>query len=521
MTGNSIISQPDVTINIVPAQQAVGNTAHKTLIVAQKTAAGSAVSGALQEQVGNDSSIWDSVFGPTSMARSMINGFKKINKESRLDVIALSDNGSGVKAAGAVVFTGGATAAGSLTVTIGSDQDHKYTVAIANLDTPTTIGAALVAAITADTHAIVTAVNTTGSVAITAVNAGTEGNGITIKVEGSVAGVTVAVTAMTGGLTNPVLTGIFDVIGSNRYQTIVWPYSYGLTEVKALLDGRFNVNNAVLDGVCITTTADTYANLVTAGTGQNSQSLTIIGFKSINDSLFKGSSMLEWNPVISSVFAGIRALRLTQDANISNYVISTGGALDSFGGPALASFPYFNTPFSVLPLIPTGKGFDNTEIETLTNTYGITMIGNNTAGNETIAGEVVTTYKNDSAGNPDISFKYLNYVDTASNAREYFFNNLKARFAQSRLTTGDVIEGRSMANEGVIRAFMLGLYDDLSGVDFVLLQAGETARKYFNSNMTIAIDLANGKVTIQMKVPLVTQLRTIVATMQIAFSVEG
>jgi len=58
-------------------------------------------------------------------------------------------------------------------------------------------------------------------------------------------------------------------------------------------------------------------------------------------------------------------------------------------------------------------------------------------------------------------------------------------------------------------------------VDFVLLETGETALNFFDVNLIIAIDKALGKVTIQMTVPIVTQLREIAATMKIAFSTNA
>jgi len=518
MAGNSIISQPEVTINIIPALQQVGNTAQRVLIVGQMLT-GTAVSGELQEQVLNSNNE-DALFGSQSMIAGMIRAFKKINKVTRIDAIGIDDNAGGAAAAGTLTITGTATEAGTLEVTIGSNINHKLLVGISSGDTPTVIGDSIEAAITADTKIPVTASNTTGVVTITAANKGIEGNDITLRVVGTIAGVTSALVGMASGATNPTVTGIFDVIGEARYQTVVWPFSYTLTELKGLLDPRFNATNDVLDGVGIVTTTDTFANLLAVGTPENSQSISILGFNAINDALFKGSSMVELGNVVSSELAAIRSLRLTEDANISRFVIATGGARDSFGGSALASFPYFNTPFPSLPLIPTGKGFDATEIESLL-AIGLSTIGNNRAGNTTILGETVTTYKNDSAGNPDISFKFLNFVDTSSNVREFMFNNVKSRFAQSRLTEGDVIEGRSMANESVVRAFLNGLYDTLSGPDFVLVQAGEDAKEFFNTNLVISIDLDVGKVTANMQVPLVTQFREFIGTIQIAFSTEG
>jgi hypothetical protein len=112
-------------------------------------------------------------------------------------------------------------------------------------------------------------------------------------------------------------------------------------------------------------------------------------------------------------------------------------------------------------------------------------------------------------------------VDTSSQAREYFHNNLLARFAQSRLTEGAVSRGRDMANEVVIKAYCEKLYQDLAGPDYVLVQDGEAAITYFKTNLTVTLDLALGKATITMLVPIVTQLRIIVATFKISFSTQS
>jgi hypothetical protein len=190
---------------------------------------------------------------------------------------------------------------------------------------------------------------------------------------------------------------------------------------------------------------------------------------------------------------------------------------DQFGGVASASLPYFNTVIAELPGISSGRGWTDTEIEQLTAAGGSVM-GVNAAGDSGLSGEVVTTYLTDAASNPDATFTFLNYVDTSSNIREYYFNNYKARFAQSRLTEGNLSRGRDVANELSIRAYSEQLYQDLSGDDFVLVQDGEAAFNFYKQNLDVELDLALGKVTVTMFVPLVTQLRTILGTIKIAFA---
>jgi phage tail sheath gpL-like len=513
------ISLPKVTVNILPAQVEQSNEPQRVLFVGQKVAAGTAPTGTLQQSIENGGQE-DTLFGANSMIAGMIRAAKKLNEETRFDAIGLDDNGAGVAATGTVGFSGTATAAGSFDVTIGSGANHKFTIPVAIGDTATVIGAALEAAANADLDLPVTAANVTGTVTFTADNDGEEGNFITLKVTGSAVGVTPSVTVMTGGATNPVLTNVFDVVGSLRYQTIVWPSTYDLSTLTTFLDARFNATNDVLDGVGVVGITDTFSNLNVTATAENSESLVLLGNRSVSETLYKGSALLEIDNIVASQFAAIRALRLTPDANIANYVIATSGARDSFGGPAIASLPYFNTPFNNLPLIDVDKEFSRTETDSL-KASGISILGNNQVRNGVIAGEVVTTYKTNAAGIVDPTFKFLNAVDTASNVREYFSNNLKSRFAQSRLTEGDVQPNRSMANAAIIEAFLDGLYITLSDEDFVLTQAGEAAVQFFKANRSVTLDLVDGKATIIMQTPIVTQLREIIATMQIVFSTNS
>lgn len=512
------ILQPKTTVNIVNASAVVGNTEQRILIVGQKAAGGSAADGVLVEGIANGGAE-DALFQRDSMLATLVRACKVRNQQVQIDAIPLDDDGAGVAATSTITVVGTATEAGTLTIITGSEKNHKFDVAVADTETETTVAAAIVAAVNADLDVPVTAANVAGVVTFTAVNKGTYGNSIPIEVRGSVAGITgTAVVGMASGATDPTLTSVFDVIADKRYQAIVWPYPSATTELTILLDARFNADGNVLDGVGFTADVDTFTNLKALGAALNSESVVIFGDQKEVETNYAGPSIVEIPMVAVAQFAGFRGLRLDSAGfSIADLVITANGPLDSFGGPALASKPYFNTPFDQLVPMQTGRGFDDSEIEDLKDN-GVFVIGNNKANNTVISGEVVSTYKTDVAGNPDVTFTFLNFIDTASQAREYFFNNLRSRFAQSRLTEGDIIKGRDMANELVVRSFLKRLYQDLSGPDFVLLESGETALNFFNDNMVITLDKALGKVTIQMTVPLVTQVREIAATMKIAFS---
>jgi len=509
------VSMPNVSINIIPADLTAPNTPQKVLFVGQMLSSGTAAAGELVTDIQNDNS-WDTLFGKTSMIAGMIRAARRENGETRFDAIALADNGSAVKATSTVTFTGTATGAGTYTFNVISQKDYSVTVPVVIGDTPTAIAAKLKAALDLKVNMPAVAVAAVGVVTITAENGGTEANSFALSYSGVAEGVVVAITAFSSGATDPSITTVFAPVANIRYQTIISPAAYGATYLTDFLEPRFNVSNNILDGVAIITSIDTLASLKTLGNSQNSNSLVIFGDKTLSSATHKGAASVEAPYIRSSEFGAIRALRLTEDADISRYVVTTS-ALDSFGGPACASLPYFNTPMPSLVVTDSSLGFNATEQAELISA-GVSSMGNNIANNAVIVGEVVTTYKTDSAGNVDGSFKFLNYVDTSVTAREYMFNNARKDWAQSRLTDGDLIPFRAIANRDSIYAKFVGYYTTLSEENYVLTQAGHEALNFYKANLNVTIDMALGKVTVIQKVPLVTQLRSIIGTFQLVFN---
>lgn len=508
------ISMPSVTFNIVPASQLAGVTEQKTLIVGQMLSAGTATAGDLIQDHPDDGSE-DTLFGARSHVAGMVRNFKRENKISQLDIIPLDDAGGATQGDCEIVFTGPATEAGTLYVTVGSEQDHRYAVGVASADTATDIGDALEALITADGDAPFTADATTtpGTCTITAENGGTLCNDWGLKIEGSVAGVGYTLTGWANGATDPTLTSVLDVIANIRYQTIVWPSVYDITVVGDVLDARFNVTNNVMDGVAIQGYSDTLSNLKTYVSTLNSQSLVVCGQSTVSTTDRIGPATFEFLDTMAAQIAAIRALRLTEDANLTRY-LTTVAARDQYGGIAIGSLPYFNTALPNAGIANPADEFSQEDYLELRNN-GVATYGPNRAFNGTIFGEMVTTYLTDNAGNPDESYKFLNTVDTASIVREFFFENCKRRYAQSRLTDGDLLPGRDMANEASIRAFFNELYDELA--DEALLQKSGEAKKDFNDNLLITVTVSEGKVEVNSAPWLVGQIRVILGTIQINF----
>ncbi|MCK5019863.1 MAG: hypothetical protein KAS32_22580, partial [Candidatus Peribacteraceae bacterium] len=360
--------------------------------------------------------------------------------------------------------------------------------------------------------------NVAGVVTITAGDLGTIGAAYGVEVSALPGGMTsITVADGASGTGTPSVTDVMDLVGDIRYQGILWPNDLkasAATEVIDFLDARFNVSNDIQDGVVFVGYSDTLANTKTAVNALNSQSAQYMGNAITGtNALKKGPEVMHPADWIAAEFMAIRARRLTENASIGSAVAATASG-DQFGGKALASLPYFNTPLIATPVTLSPNVFSQIE-QTELNAAGFTVVGPNRPKTETIMGAAVSTYKTDTSGNADVSYKYLNYIDTASICREFFFVNLASLFNQSRLTDGDLLPNRSMENAPSIKGVVLSLFAVLK--DAALIRKGRVADKLISDSLTVTLDLANRKATIASVLPIVTQLETINATLQLTF----
>lgn len=505
------ILEPKVTFQIIPASQLAGVTEQKVLIVGQMLSGGTATAGDLYTDIQNDNS-WDTLFGKRSQIAGMIRNFKRENGISRIDAIPLDDAGAATAGTGVITFVGTASEDASLNISIGSHNDHRVQVDVLSTDSETDVADAVTTAFALDLTSPFIVANVAGVLTATAENAGLLCNDWSIEIDGLVAGMVPTITGWTGGATDPTLTSILDVIGEIRYQTIVWPSSYSLDVVETLLNARFNSDNQILDGIAVQAKKGTLASLE-AYAVQNSQSVVVVGNKTVSRTALDGTMVVEMPDTMASEIAGIRSLRLTQDALLAD-ILTTVATKDQFGGIGIASLPYFNTLTPNIAVPDEQDQWTLTEQDELRDN-AVSILGANRAFNGVILGEFVTTYLTDEAGNPDTSFKFLNTVDTSSVIREFYYENSRSKYSQTRLTDGDLIAGRDMANAASIRAFYNELYQELA--EDALVQAGTTAQKDFNDNLVIETNISTGTATVSMAPLLVTQLRAIIGTIQVNF----
>ena len=516
-------SNPRVNIQLLPAALVDAFEDRRDLIVGQRGPNGTAVSGALVTDVHlkTDAEI-RGLFGAGELYWRIWSWRSAVNVANggvipKLDVISAAKSGTGAEATAEIAFTGPATADGTLTIAVVDERKFSFDIAVASGDTATQIGDKVDAAVAALSFPPFTSANTTGTVEFEAVDAGTIGNTYGIKVTGAVSGVGYTVTGWASGANDPVLTAILDGIEGRRYTGVSWPefWASGLSIPVDELDARFNASNAIMDGVVFHGRSATAANAKSAVASLNSQSLVVMGNNKLNATANKGPAILQPADWVAAYFMGIRDKRLSTGAQIADLIVATNAPRDATGGAALASLPYFNSPLRQTPVTGTQNIYTAAEQLELEDD-GFTSFGVNVAGNAMIMGPVVTTWTTDAAGNPNDSFHYLNYVDTGSVCREIIFRTLKATFAQSRLTEGDLLPGRAIENAASIKSKLIAIYKVLA--DVALVQAGDDAVTFFAENTSVEVSLATRTVTINGVLPIVTQLGTINYNLALAFT---
>lgn len=535
MTENTI-SQPEVSLSIVAADVPVSNAPQRILVVGQTTSIGTATNSTSSANVvisniGNNGEE-NGLFGPGSSLALMIRKIKQVAPQVQLDAIPVADNGT-VKTVNTVTFTNAANSAGTAELLLGGRPDFVYTASFASGATAAEVATALHAKASADVNCPFTVGVSGGVITATAKNAGTVGNefpvGIILKnSSGTDIGMNGNVARTTSGAGDPpIVAADFTAIADTRYQAVVGLSIW--TAIRELMESRFNTTNSVLDGVFFSGLSSSSGTIISTIANLNYK--TSVYFAD-EQTFFADTGGMQQNSyigpanqnapvIVSSWFAAVRALRLTPNTSIGNYV-TTRSSGDQFGGPSTASLPYHNTnaPQLSTTLDVPGVGFTDIEIEAI-KAVGGSVIGTNRTGTNAIVGEVLTTLKTDASGNPEPSFKYLNYVDTISASREYFFNNYKKRYAQSRLTQGAVQQGRDMVNQIGFEAYTDRLYSDQTRSELLLLQGGQEAINYFKANRIVVLDLLTGTITVNMKVPIISQVRNIIGTVEISFSTEG
>lgn len=347
-------------------------------------------------------------FGAGSQAARMVEAYRRNDPFGELWVLPVADAGSSTAATGTIAVSGTSTAAGTISLYIAGQ--------LVQAAVPSGTAAAAVAtgirdAINAVTTLPVTATTSSTTTTLTAKNAGTLGNDIDIRVnylgsrggQATPAGITLTITAMASGATDPVLTGVDAILNDEPFDYIVAPAATtgvldAFQTIMSDATGRWSWTRQVY-GHVFAAKRDTSANLLTLGAARNDPHASIIG---INDTPTPGDE-------IAAAVAAVSAVSVRADPARPLQTLAVQGVLA----------PPVGSRFSI--------GTNNSLLGS-----GIARLSADPDGTMRIQ-RIVTTYQRNGAGVLDRSMLDVETMFTLMEVTRRLRNNLAQKFARSKL----------------------------------------------------------------------------------------
>jgi phage tail sheath gpL-like len=473
---------PGVYEEIDPTKANSGTQAQNTLIIGQQLSSGLLVPS--QPVICMGATDTSNKAGTGSMLAKKVARYRKTDNFGTIYLLPLADDPAGVAATGSILFTGAATAAGTLPVYIGEEIVNVGVTAGMAVGA---LATALVAAITANPYLPVTATASTATVTLTAKNKGLAGNEIQINIayggapagQSVPAGVAYTITAMSGGTTNPSLTAGLLNLGDQPFDFIDVPYNdtVSLGAMQTFLDantGRWSWNRMIW-GQAFGAMRGTLGTATTLLTARNDSNMCIMP---MNNSITP--SWLLATDITAAAAVSIRA------------------------DPAVP-IQYVPIP-AVAP--PIASRFVFSDRQTLLSTGGSTFL---VGADGTVSIErLVTTYQTNAAGAPDNSWldvetgASLTYVNR--DLRNYLLNTFPRKVFVSDSTPAPTNSNR--VNSKTIKAAIIGRYYYLQDVIGIVQNADQFAAQ------VQVVNAGNGLAQVLAPVQLANQLRQIAILVQ-------
>lgn len=434
------------------AVRTLAANSQKVLLIGQRTSAGQIPAGVLTDVFSDVEA--GKFFGFGSQLHMMATAAIRTYPSLALQAIAVEDAGAGIAASCAVTLTGTATAQGVLTVNV---ANGSVSVLIAPADTPATVAAALVAAITARPDLPVTAAAAVGVVTLTAKNKGALGNLLKVStVLQGATGVTAVAAAMTGGLTDPTLAATLAIV-SNAGHTII---ASAFNDAASLTALRTHLDN--VSGPLEQRGAMAYAGF----TGTLAQATTLA----------------------ASINSGRISLGLTPG------VLSTPCEVAASYAALAASEEDPARPLNTLALvgigiIPLANRLGRTEQEAaLANGVTPFEVG---PGDKVQVVRAVTTYTLDANGIPDISMLDVTTIRTLDYVRKTMRERVALRFPRDKLSERTADRVRSELLDVMLKLEELEIIENVEQYKDGLIVERD-AQDPSRLNAKIPTDVVNG-----------------------------
>lgn len=408
------------------------NMPQRILMIAPMLAAGLAAAN-VPVQISNSADGINKL-GRGSFGAAMVAALFAVTNDIETWLLPVADSGAGVQATGSIVVTGSPSAAGTLALYVAGNQVQ---VAVSAIDTPTTIAAAIAAAINANADLPVTATSAVGTVTVTSRHKGSLGNDIDLRLnyyplsESTPAGIAVAITAMTGGSGDPSIATALSNIGATQYNTIIMAFNdatnLGLIETE--LDTRWGPMYQN-DGHCHMGLRGTVGTINTFLSTRNNPHTTFWTLET------GGEPMPLW--VKAAMGGAIAAYYLAIDPARPLQTLAMPGLL-----PASAE-----------------KRFTRAERNNILSYGGATTIVD--AGGNVIVERAVTAYTQNSYGIVDPSYRDVETMYTLSLLRYQVRARISQKFPRYKLANDGTqfAPGQAVVTPKIIRAELIALFLD-------------------------------------------------------------
>lgn len=393
------------------------------------------------------------LFGEGSVAHLMVRAAIIANPYLYLTVVAVDDDAASIAASGTVGITGAATSSGVIALAIGN---QTVKIAVAKGDTAAVAAAALAQAVTTARYLPVTPAAEGGVVTLTARNKGALGNQVPLSASHTVQGLTVQVTAMSGGQTDPDIAGALAALFLGGHHILVTPYA-AQDNLATLRDHLDAVSHALEQRGAVG---------VFATTGTLAQATTLAG-------------QVNSGRICGAVLPGTVSLP-------HEVAAAYGAVVASEEDPAR---PLNTLKLAGIAVPPVAKRLGRMEQETALHN-GVTPL-------ETGPGDVVqivravTTYTVDAQGVEDVSLLDLTTIRTLDYVRKAVRERISLRFPREKLSARTPPKVRSEIIDVLLKLEELEIVEEVkANLPGVIVE--RDAQDANRLNAKIPVDVVNG-----------------------------
>lgn len=388
-------------------------------------------------------------FGARSMLAAMVAAYRVVDPFGTLYVLPLADAGGSVAATGSLSFTGSPTVASTLALYIaGTAIPVALAAGLTAAQVATAVQAAIAASLSLPVTATIDGVHNY-QVDLVAANKGIAGNSIDVRLnyygvkngEVTPAGLTVAITAMSGGTTDPDCSGLDAILGSTEYDFVAlggYSVAGSLNNIQTLMAGRWSWTRQDYGHVWTARMdADaTGAGNLSFGQSRNDPHVTCVGYEP--------SPTPPW--VVAPAYMAAFAISSKADPARPTQTLAVAGVLAP----------------------PASGRYSKSTKQTLLGA-GIALMSYNVDGTAAIL-RSVTTYQQNAFGQPDQSYLDAETLFTLMAITRFLKNRITQKYPRAKLAqdgtnfgfTGNALSSTAdIVTPNVVRAELIAAYGEL------------------------------------------------------------